>query len=103
AVAWTRLARRWREGYDRARGPAPGGPGGTRRALPHRPARLGQGRRAQPPPDPASPAGLVIPAAVAAAVVAIVAAATAVTGGPAGSPSRPGQQSTRPAAANGQA
>ena len=49
------------------------------------------------------PAGLVIPAAVAAAVVAIVVAATAVTGGPAGSPSRPGQQSTRPATANGQA
>ena len=49
------------------------------------------------------PAGLVIPAAVAAAVVAIVVAATAVTGGLAGSPSSPGQQPTRPAAANDQA
>ena len=49
------------------------------------------------------PAGLVIPAAVAAAVVAIVVAATAVTGGLTGSPSSPGQQSTRPAVANDQA
>src|SRR5690242_21762971 len=49
------------------------------------------------------PAGLVIPAAVAAAVVAIVVAATAVTGGLTGSHSSPGQQSTRPAAANDQA
>jgi hypothetical protein len=49
------------------------------------------------------PAGLVVPAAVAAAVVAIVVAATAVTGGLVGSHSSPGQQSTRPAAANGQA
>ena len=87
---------------------APGGPGGPRRALPHRPHAWDQTVARSPPPDPASQAWPVPcrvrgPPAAAAAVVAIVVAATAVTA-LTGSRSRPGPHSPGAAtASSGQA